>query len=317
MKRNLSLVLDKDGKMSLTLEHMEQNVLDEFTSKKFTSSEDIRKKYAKEIESYLQKNKDFIDMVEQKNKRKYAGSIVITDLQRDMTIKKIKVLYKKDIKVFEKIIKNKKFMLALENRDYINYINSLKENSGYSRIFSDYYAKELRFRSTLPNKFNHVINSWHEAIKQSDDYFEMIRRVLKEYELRYKELELDSLTVVYSKLVQEKSLAHKSKELEQELLSLDKLQNGDKFERDLLLHENDYKKNIPDLVFIDEDDLKEALKPPTVTEPKRYKTYADEEDYPGDLDDSYSHNQYSNIDYDEEIIFEKSKTKQLHSRYGE
>ena len=48
MERCLSLVLDKEAGISLTLEKMEAKALDEYISKNFTSSEDARKKYSKQ-----------------------------------------------------------------------------------------------------------------------------------------------------------------------------------------------------------------------------------------------------------------------------
>ncbi len=294
MERCLSLVLDKDCKISLTLEKMEAKSLDEYISKNFTSSEDIRKKYAKKIEPYLNDHQNFIKEVEDNNERHYAGSIVITELQDDLTVKRIKVLYKKDIRVFKEISKSKEFILAIENRDYINYINSIKNETKYNRIFSEYYGRELKFRSENPNNFKRVMGSWRNAIKESYRYYEIIRIVLKEYEQRYKELRLDSPTVIYSKYLQEKGLERKNRELEEEITALDNLQKGDNFERSLLMHEDDYKK---------ED------------EPIRYKTYADEDGYPGDLDDSYTLGQYSNID--EEEVVKTKKIKTLHNGYYE
>ena len=309
MERCLSLVLDKEARISLTLEKMESKALDEYISKNFVSSEDIRKKYSKQIETYLAEHQNFIKEVEENNGKRYAGSIVITELQDDLTVKRIKVLYKKDIRIFKEISKNKKFMLAIENRDYINYVNSIKNRENYYRIFLEYYAKELRFRSENPKHFKRIMGSWREAIKESKFYYDIIRRVLKEYEQRYKELKLDSPTVVYSKYLEERSIARKNKELEEEITSLDNLQKGDSLERSLLVHETDYKKE--DLIT--DEDLAQLFKP--VNEPVRYKTYADEEGYPGDLDDAYTPGHYSNMDklVDEEEIFSNQKTKTLHN----
>ncbi len=286
MEWNLSLALDKNAQISLDLVHMESKQLDEYVSSVFISSEDVRKKYATQIEKFLDQHREFIKKIEADIHRPYAGGIVITELKEDLSVKKIKVLYKKDIVVFEEIIKNKKFILDLENRDYINFINAYKNNKEYSRLFADYYAKNIRFRSLEPKKFSRIINSWQKAIKESPRYYEIIRIVLKEYENRYKNLGLDSLTVVYSKYMKEKDLERKSKELEMQ--SLDNLNNEENLELELLMYEEDYKSEKP---------------------PRRYKTYADEEGYPGDLDDSYNHEEYSNL---EEIDDIPSKTKSLH-----
>lgn len=315
MERCLSLVLDKEARISLTLEKMEAKALDEYISKNFTSSEDVRKKYSKQIETYLAGHQNFIKEVEENNGKSYAGSIVITELQDDLTVKRIKVLYKKDIRIFKEISKNKKFILAVENRDYINYINSIKNKENYYRIFAEYYAKELRFRSENPNHFKRITGSWREAIKESRYYYEIIRRVLKEYEQRYKELKLDSPTVVYSKYLEERSIVRKNKELEEEITSLDNLQKGDSLEHSLLMHEDDYRKEDEGDLITDEEIAMLFRKP---EQPIRYKTYADEEGYPGDLDDSYTPGHYSNMDelMDEDVITTQ-KTKTLHNDHYE
>lgn len=315
MERCLSLVLDKEAGISLTLEKMEAKALDEYISKNFTSSEDVRKKYSKQIEAYLAEHQNFIKEVEESNGKRYAGSIVITELQDDLTVKRIKVLYKKDIRIFKEISKNKKFILAIENRDYINYINSIKNKENYYRIFAEYYAKELRFRSENLNHFKRITGSWREAIKESRYYYEIIRRVLKEYEQRYKELKLDSPTVVYSKYLEERSIVRKNKELEEEITSLDNLQKGDSLEHSLLMHEDDYRKEDEGDLITDEEIAMLFRKP---EQPIRYKTYADEEGYPGDLDDSYTPGHYSNMDelMDEDVITTQ-KTKTLHNDHYE
>ena len=348
MERCLSLVLDKDGRISLTLEKMEARALDEYISKNFTSSEDIRKKYSKKIETYLSEHKNFIKEVEDNNGKRYAGSIVITELQDDLTIKKYKVLYKRDMRIFKEITNIEKFVLAVENRDYINCVNALKNTDRYSRIFSDYYGKELRFRCFTPSMFKRIVGSWRNWIKERSIYFEIVRAVLKEYDLRYKELKLDSPTVVYSKYLEEKKLPRKNKELEEEIAFLDNLQNDNQFAFDLLT-KDDYKKedkptryktyadeegypgdlddsytpgqysNVDELQdeepFTNHQDLSELFK--QSKEPIRYKTYADEDGYPGDLDDSYTPGQYSNMDEleDKEEIVEKVKTKKLFNNY--
>lgn len=287
MQRNLSLVLDKDATISLTLETMEAKELDKYISKNFNSSEDVRKKYKSVIDEYLKQHQHFLDEVKQKTGRDYVGSIVITELQEDLSVKRKKVLYKKDIRIFKEITNNNKFILAFENRDYINYINALKNEEKYQRIFLDYYAKELRFRNMDNNKFKRVMGQWRNAIKESYRYYEIIRKTLKEYELRYKELKLDSPNVVYSKYLEDKSLRIKSKEIENEIISLDKLKQGDKFEQALLMHIDDYQE-----------------------EPKRYKTLVDEEDYPGDLEKLTNE-----FFVEEDNSTENNKTKTLHNNH--
>lgn len=297
MERCLSLVLDEMGKISLTLEKMDSKKLDEYISKNFNSSEEIRKKYEKKIEPYLEQYKAFITKVELYNEKKYAGSIVITELQNDLTIKKKKVLYKKDMIIFREITKNKKFVLALENRDYINYRNAEKDGQKYDRIFSDYFGMEIRFRCTSDGKFNRTMGRWRNIIKDLNRYYDLVRRVLKEYKERYRDLGLDSPDVVYSKYLAGQEVRHLSlleEEMQSDFEFAQAVKRGDKQALDLVIHEEEYR----------QENSKEF------EEPVRYKSGADEEDYPGDLE-RWDNSQVSTIEQEEGMT--NSKTKSLNN----
>ena len=274
MERSLALVLNgrEDNKLylpttiSLTLETMESKELDDYISKNFESSEDVRAKYNSKITSFLEQHKSLIETVEKNTGRKFRGSIVITELGGDLTLERKKVLYKKDIILFQEIIKNKKFLLALNARDYINYNSALKERKPYIRIFPEYYSRELHFRCTNENQFKRILSQWQNMLKDSLHYYDIIRRVLKEYESRHLELKLDSLDVIYSK----------------------------------------YKNSIKQQELTKEEMLNTNV-------PTRYRSYADEDGYQGDLDFS-GHN---DIEEDSQTLGEneniktKSKTKSL------
>lgn len=297
MERSLSLVLDEMGEISLTLEKMESKKLDEYISKNFNSSEEIRKKYAAKINPYLEQHKDFITKVETDNNKRYAGSIVITELQDDLFIKRKKVLYKKDMIIFREITKNKKFVLALENRDYINYRNALKNDEKYDRIFSDYFGMEIRFRCTSDGKFNRTMGQWRNAIKDLNRYYDLIRTVLKEYKNRYRDLGLDSPDVVYSRYLAGQEVRYQSwleEERQSDYEFAQAVKNGDKQALDLALHIDDYKEEKID----------------KTEEPVRYVSGADEDDYPGDLE-RWEKDQVSTIELEEGMS--SSKTKSLNN----
>lgn len=245
MERSLSLVLDEMGNISLTLEKMEAKELDKYIIKNFNSSEEIRKKYEIKINDYLRQHQAFITKVEIYNDKRYAGSIVITELQNDLSVKKKKVLYKKDMIIFKEITKNKKFVTALQERDYINFHSAVKEHKPYKRIFSEDYGIEIKFKCHSIDKFNRIMGQWRNLIKDLDRYYEIVRTVLKEYKNRYKELGLDSPDVVYSKYLIAKEEKRK-------------------------LEVSDKSTGLNNKNMIDE--------------PIRYKSGADEEDYPGDLE---------------------------------
>ena len=71
MERSLSLILngEKNNLMPLNktiflqLETMDSKQLDEYVSKKFNSSEDVRKKYSNDINQFLEQNKELISSI--------------------------------------------------------------------------------------------------------------------------------------------------------------------------------------------------------------------------------------------------------------
>lgn len=272
MERSLTLILNnkENNRMPLheaifvNLETMEAKELDVFISKKFDSSDDIRRKYENKITPFLEQNKDFIEQVERKLERRFSGSIIITEIDDNLMLERKKVLYKKHMVLFREITKIKKFMVALEARDYLNECKAKNDSRQYRRLFSEFYSRELRFNCFRENNFKRIMGQWRNAIKESDYYYDYVRVTLKEYKERYKELELDSLDVIYSKYltnIELKQQTRKQAEIQDEIEDLEYFKLEDRLSKDLLNHLSDY------------------------VEPKRYRTYADEEGYPGDLED--------------------------------
>ena len=112
--------------IQLTLETMESKELDAYISKNFNSSEEIRKKYASKINSFLEQYKSLIDRVEGETGRKFSGSIVVTELDENLILERKRVIYKREMILFRKVTSIKKFLLALEQRDYINKQSAIK-----------------------------------------------------------------------------------------------------------------------------------------------------------------------------------------------
>lgn len=298
MERSLCLVLNgrQSNKMPLrdtiflTLETMEAKDLDKYISKTFDSSAEVRTKYASKIEPFLEQHKDLIERVERETGKKFSGSIVITELGEDLMLERKKVIYKKDMVLFRQITKNKKFLLAWEARDYLNYRSAIDNNKIYHRVFADYFARELRFYCVSEGKFKRVSGQWRNAIKSAYYYYDIIRQGLKEYKERYQDLELDSLDVIYSQyqetLVQ-KGKSEKTVQVEEELQDLEAIKIDDRLSKDLLMHMADYE------------------------EPERFKTYVDEDGYPGDLEPLNT-----DVIRDDENLesgIERGKTKTLHN----
>ena len=294
MERSLILILNarEDNRMPmqdtvfLTLETMDTKELDVYISKNFESSHDVREKYADKINHFLKQHCSLVERVEKQIGRKFNGSIVIVELDNDLIFERKKVLYKKHMTLFKEITKNRKFMIALESRDYLNACKAKTDNRPYRRLFSEFFSKELRFHCCSEDKFKRISGQWRNAIKESKYYYDYVRIILKEYEERYKGLGLDSLDVIYSKYlnnIENKKQSRKMTEIKMELEDLTATTPKDSLSKDLLSHLSDYE------------------------EPKRYRTYADEEGYPGDLEpggqDSLLDNETSGV--------ERGKTKTL------
>lgn len=266
MERSLSLVLNGRKSSTMLLQDvtylelvtMESKELDEFISKKFNSSDEIRKKYSSVIIPFLEKNSTFLTRVENETGKKYEGSIVITEFHDDLTIERKKVLYKRDMILFKEIIKNKKFMLVLENYDYLCSQSAYRNHEKYRRIFPEYYGKELRFHCFNDEQFRKIIGQWRTSLKQSSYYYDIVRTILKEYQSRYKELDLGSLDVIYSEYLGKKKKDNIAS-LEQEFAYFDSLKS-------------EYEG------------------------PKRYPKIYDEDGYPGDLEDYSSDGHIDELD---------------------
>ena len=199
--------------------------------------------------------------------------------------------------IFREITKNKKFVLALENRDYINYQSALKNEERYDRIFSDYFGKEIRFRCTSEAKFNRTMGQWRNAIKDLNRYYDLIRKVLKEYKERSRDLDLDSPDVVYSRYLAGQEVRYQSwleEEKQSDYEFAQAVLKGDKQAIDLASHIDDYKEEKID----------------KMEEPVRYVSGADEEEYPGDLE-RWETSQVSTVELEEGMS--NSKTKSLNN----
>lgn len=278
MERSLSLVLNgrKSSTMLLSeityleLVTMDSKDLDEYISKKFNSSEEIRKKYSSKIMPFLEQHSTFLSRVQSETGKKYDSSIVITEFHNDLTVERKKVLYKKDMILFKEVIKNRKFILTLENYDYLRSVSAKTNGEQYRRIFPEYYGKELRFHCFNDEQLRKIIGQWRTSLKESSHYYDFIRTVLKEYQNRYKELGLDSPDVIYSNY-----LSRKKKE---DIISLEK-----------------------EIAYL------ESIKAEW-QEPVRYPKVYDVDGYPGDLEDFSSDRHTVEEDLADES-FSKTKKK--------
>ena len=97
MKRYLSIVLDEKCMVSKTIIDGDSFKLDEYVSKRYNNSEEIRQEYDFIVDEFLERNKQMIENIEKKNNKKYRGQIVILEVLNDGSLKRVKVLYKNDM----------------------------------------------------------------------------------------------------------------------------------------------------------------------------------------------------------------------------
>lgn len=164
MQRYLSIVLDYNCIISKTLIEDSKYELDNYISNTFNNSNDVRKKYEKEIATFLYQNKDLIKHIEEKNNKIYRGQIVILQVLEDGQIQRIKVIYKDDLKKVKELIKNQYLMrnFVLENKRY----------------FSQYIINKIK-KNLSKTDYEKMINEWYRQIKNTTNYYEMCRYLIK------------------------------------------------------------------------------------------------------------------------------------------
>lgn len=165
MKRYLSIVLDEKCLVSKTIIDGDSFKLDEYVSKRYNNSEEIRNEYDFIVDEFLERNKQMIENIEKKNNKKYRGQIVILEVLNDGSLKRVKVLYKNDMeKIKNEILNNQNIM-----REYIRT---------HKKYFSDYVVYKSR-RVLSKTDYEHMISEWRKSVKDNKTYYDICRSILK------------------------------------------------------------------------------------------------------------------------------------------
>lgn len=189
MESSLSLVLDEEGKKSLTLFKGSSSEVDEYTIKNFVSSEEIRKKYEKKINNFLLENDSYIQSIVTRTGKQFRGRIVILQaIEKDgeLSIVQRRVLYKKSLIVAKEAIKNKKVMNVVACIDTNGLVNpkmyedlNIKIKNGRFQLtpFIKGIIRQEKYetQSNLKN-----VRSWLNSNKQT--YYEKLRLLQAGYE---------------------------------------------------------------------------------------------------------------------------------------
>jgi len=171
MQFALSIVLDKDGFIKKDLAIFSSLLeLDKYTTT-LESSVDIRKKYAKEITSFLEEKRAYLA----KKDKKYQGRICLTHYDKQTNLRFFPILYKKDLDLLKintlkklikeklnsdfvlgNILKIKKYLLSKNELDLLNLYFRLKDIKYKELFVSSFYLriiksenKYLYFRSLM------------------------------------------------------------------------------------------------------------------------------------------------------------------------
>ena len=147
MKVNLSLVLDEKGEIRLDLiKNQDLEIVVQYTIIK-ESHNDIREDYKKEIEYFLELNKNYVSGFKRESNKK--GSIVITFSDETNKLRKLRVLYKKN--------SNKLDTDKLINKIY-NTLKKLNDVDKTIEIINNYshlmFNSDFEIKTILGNKRN-------------------------------------------------------------------------------------------------------------------------------------------------------------------
>ena len=195
MERTLSLVLDDECKINLTLLKADSNEIDDFTTKKFENSEQIREYFKKEITKFLDENNGYIESVTKKTGKKFRGRIVILEAkEQDSSLYFIekRVLYKKHLVAFKDMVSDKGTMLKFLQLEKIGF-----NQYGFRKLVSPFLTREIMISNFKIKSRVDFIKK--EIKKNSDNFYDILRIVTKAYEMERKKRDLPTLDAIYEK----------------------------------------------------------------------------------------------------------------------
>lgn len=147
MEKNVLLIytLDEKNKLKIILKEGTQEEIDKLTLS-FENSKELRTIFQNEIEDLRNKNIEYIN----NRKRNETGDIVTINSNN----KRIRVLYKRHIRVFNEIINDEQFLNYL-SKNYMSIYELLDENLKYTKysnnlirkvyaIYKDEYKEKIK-----------------------------------------------------------------------------------------------------------------------------------------------------------------------------
>ncbi len=202
MDKNFELVIciDREAKTKEILRTGTIHEIDMFTIN-FEDGKEIKQLYTNKVKQFYEKNKRHIEIVTRKTGKEETGDItVIGTINKETS--RIKVLYKKQIKVFKKIIKFEKFVQYLRNNYYKEYCQLQMFNHLIELIFEDEDLENSNYKEEI---------ELPEEIKEEISF--LVRRVYYLYKIFSKEKNEISPDRIYTEIKKRQ----KNKEDQQDL----------------------------------------------------------------------------------------------------
>ena len=172
MERELCLILDTKGYHRLVLKKGTIAEIDEYTSRYFESNDDIKKKYQKEIDEFLEKYKD---KLQNSNRPDYKGRLAIVlpeNIGKGYTEYQREVLLKKHIVIFNEYIKHERVMKQfVRNNSYLFsemmfvYINSRWSINGTKTKINEWLKELKRDKKSYYNILRKFVGFYHKLSK--------------------------------------------------------------------------------------------------------------------------------------------------------
>ena len=195
MERTLSLVLDNEGYNSLTLMKADSNEIDDFTTKTFDNSEQIREYYKDKIATFLEQNKSYISEVTRQTGKKFRGRIVILEANENnssLYFVEKRVLYKKHLIAFKEMVNDKNTMIKFLQLEKIGF-----NQYGFRRLISPFLIKEITYTNF---KCKSRVDFIRKEIKNNKkNFYDILRIIAKAYEIERKKRNLPTIDSIYEK----------------------------------------------------------------------------------------------------------------------
>ena len=195
MERTLSLVLDSEGYKSLTLMKADSNDIDDFTTKNFECSEQIRDFYKDKIDQFLEENKSYVSEIAKQTGKKFRGRIVILEakeMNSSLYFIEKRVLYKKHLFAFKDIAADKPTMLKFLQLEKIGF-----NQYGFRKLISPFLTREI---ITTNFKIKSRVDFIKREIKNNrKNFYDTLRIIIKAYEIERKKRNLPTIEAIYEK----------------------------------------------------------------------------------------------------------------------